>query len=60
MRILCLLGAHRWEPDPDSKESYPVLRCRRCAKRREMAADLVNPRDVRAPGRWRGTRPDDV
>ena len=40
-RTVCMVAGHDWEPDPDSKETYPVLLCRRCGKRRELAEVLV-------------------
>jgi hypothetical protein len=36
-----MLTGHRWQPDPDSKEIYPVVICRRCEKRRELSERLV-------------------
>jgi hypothetical protein len=37
MKIACMLTGHSWQPDPDSKETYPVFACLRCAKQRNMA-----------------------
>ena len=41
-RTVCMAAGHDWEPDPDSKETYPVVLCRRCGKRRELAEVLVD------------------
>jgi hypothetical protein len=30
---------HRWAPDPEAVETYPVLRCERCGRRRHMGAE---------------------
>jgi hypothetical protein len=39
---VCMVVGHHWEPDPASKEIYPVLLCRRCGKRRELSERLVS------------------
>jgi hypothetical protein len=41
-RLVCMATGHRWKPDPDSKESYPVVLCQRCGKRRELSERLVS------------------
>ncbi len=41
-RTVCTVVGHRWKPDPDSEEIYPVVLCRRCGKRRELSERLVS------------------
>jgi len=37
-QITCMVvTGHDWKTDPDSKETVPVLLCRRCGKRRRLA-----------------------
>jgi len=56
MKIACMLTGHRWEPDGDSKETYPVFVCRRCGKQKDMAGRAVNPTMVRGRPRGSGRR----
>jgi hypothetical protein len=43
-QAICMVEGHQWEPDPDSKEIYPVLLCQRCGRRRESAGEWeLNP-----------------
>jgi hypothetical protein len=42
-RFVCALLQHRWEPDPNSKETYPVLRCSRCGKTNAVAERSMLP-----------------
>ena len=42
-RLVCLLRGHAWEDDPDVHESYPVIRCERCGKHRELTEKLIAP-----------------
>jgi hypothetical protein len=35
--VVCVPLGHRWEVRPDSDETYPVLRCRRCGRLTELA-----------------------
>jgi len=42
---------HRWQPDPHSKEVYPVVICERCGKRRELSQQLVKGTDGSRLGR---------
>jgi hypothetical protein len=42
-RFVCALLQHRWEPDPNSKEAYPVLRCSRCGKTNAVAETFDAP-----------------
>jgi hypothetical protein len=56
--IVCVAAGHRWSPDPDSFETYPVLRCGRCGRHQGLAAETGRPegwserggRDARASG----------
>jgi hypothetical protein len=50
-RTVCLVKGHDWQPDPDSKETYPVVHCVRCGNRRELAEVLVD-RDGLSRARW--------
>jgi hypothetical protein len=57
-QTVCLVEGHDWEPDPDSKEIYPVVLCRRCGKRRELSEVLVDRLPGGHGGRgWGGVRP---
>jgi len=40
-RAGCMMSGHDWWTDPDSMETVPVLLCRRCGKRRDLAEVLV-------------------
>jgi hypothetical protein len=37
--LLCVPLGHRWHTDPDSTEAYPLLRCERCGRQRNMGAE---------------------
>ena len=54
-RVVCLLRGHAWEEDPDNRETYPVLRCKRCGRHRSLAAHEVDPAWV---GRGSNPYPD--
>jgi hypothetical protein len=35
--LLCVPLGHKWREAPEIVETYPVLRCKRCGKRRNMS-----------------------
>jgi len=37
MGLLCVVTGHRWTEDKDAYSPFPVLRCRRCGRGRELA-----------------------
>jgi hypothetical protein len=37
--VLCVPLGHRWSEAADVVESYPVLRCKRCGKLRNMGGE---------------------
>jgi hypothetical protein len=53
MKIACMLTGHRWQPDPDSKETYPVFVCRRCTKHRDMSGRALKTTMVKSKTRSR-------
>jgi len=46
-RIVCMVVGHQWQPDPKSRETYPVLLCEQCGKRRELSERLVREPGIR-------------
>ena len=48
-RAVCMVEGHQWEPDPDSKETYPVLLCRRCGKRHKLDGREADPSNPEIP-----------
>jgi len=41
--VICIVAGHRWREAADVYETFPVLRCRRCGRRRELAAETQRP-----------------
>jgi hypothetical protein len=35
--LLCVPLGHKWREAPEIVDTYPVLRCKRCGKRRNMS-----------------------
>ena len=35
--LICVFLGHRWVQPADLRETYPVLECRRCGRRKELA-----------------------
>jgi hypothetical protein len=60
--LLCIPLRHRWREAPDIHETYPVLRCTRCGKLRELADGTGDPLSFGGKHRtgveqWSGKRP---
>ena len=36
-QAICMVEGHQWEVDPTAKETYPLLLCTRCGRRRALA-----------------------
>ena len=41
--IVCVVAGHRWSEAQDEYEPFPVLRCRRCGRERELAPGTMGP-----------------
>jgi hypothetical protein len=60
--LLCVVLRHRWREAPDIHEPYPVLRCTRCGRLRELASGTSDPlswtgRNRTSVEQWSGKRP---
>jgi hypothetical protein len=46
--IVCVPLGHRWAEAADVNETYPVLRCRRCRRLRELTPETIGRLEARA------------
>jgi len=55
MGLLCAVTGHRWTDDKEAYGPFPVLRCRRCGRGRELAPGTQTFAGIAERGGRRGS-----